>query len=285
MRIHARDSQSKFFMATSDIALESDQHASEAGHVVAIVPRAGHRIARVVSATKRGVDLVLETRDGFYTSGDPGMATDVVPSPGALYSLTAPDIVYTLPAARRIGPVAQWFGIPHVATLHINYDAREHARCDGLIAIASWQKARIPADVRDKVAVIHPWLPSGVQKALSDTAPDDVSALRQTWHADDSTFVFGSVGRLVSEKGMDVLVGAFRAAFPFGDEPVRLVIVGEGPQRSLLQDLAGRDSRIVLAGLRSDVARYYRAFDAFVSARGSSRSEWRSWRRWPPAFR
>jgi glycosyltransferase involved in cell wall biosynthesis len=65
---------------------------------------------------------------------------------------------------------------------------------------------------------------------------------------------------------MDVLVGAFRAAFPLGDEPVRLVIVGEGPQRSLLQDLAGRDSRIVLAGLQSDVARYYRAFDVLVSA-------------------
>jgi glycosyltransferase involved in cell wall biosynthesis len=180
----------------------------------------------------------------------------------------APDVVHTHlnPAARRIGSVAQWLGVPHVATLHINYDAREHARCDGLIAIASWQAARVPAEVRDKVVVIHPWLPSGVQKALADTAPDDVSALRQTWHADDSTFVFGSVGRLVPEKGMDVLVGAFRAAFPQGDEPVRLVIVGEGPQRSLLQDLAGRDPRIVLAGLQSDVARYYRAFDAFVSA-------------------
>ena len=54
----------------------------------------------------------------------------------------APDIVHTHlnPAARRVGPAAQWLGIPHVATLHINYDAREHARRDGLIAIASWQR-------------------------------------------------------------------------------------------------------------------------------------------------
>jgi glycosyltransferase involved in cell wall biosynthesis len=189
--------------------------------------------------------------------------------PVALYVVRrfSPDIVHTHlnPAARRIGPVAQWLGIPHVATLHINYDMREHARCDGLIAIASWQRARVPTELQDRVAVIHPWLPSGVQKALAHATSHDVSALRQTWLADDSTFVFGSVGRLVSEKGMDVLVGAFRAAFPFGDEPVRLVIVGEGPQRSLLQDLAGRDSRIVLAGLQSDVACYYLAFDAFVS--------------------
>src|SRR5260370_42307645 len=92
----------------------------------------------------------------------------------------------------------------------------------------------------------------------------DASDLRQTWLATDLTFLFGRVGRLVSEKGMDVLVGAFRAAFPFGNEPVRLVIVGEGPQRSLLQDLAGRDSRIVLAGLQPDVGCYYWAFDAFV---------------------
>jgi glycosyltransferase involved in cell wall biosynthesis len=110
-----------------------------------------------------------------------------------------PDIVHTHlnPAARRIGAVAKRLGTPHVATLHINYEAREHEPCDGLIAIASWQKARVPVKLQDKVAVIFPWLPSEVQTALSDATPDGSSALRQEWSADDATAVFGSVGRLV----------------------------------------------------------------------------------------
>jgi glycosyltransferase involved in cell wall biosynthesis len=178
-----------------------------------------------------------------------------------------PDIVHTHlnPAARRIGAVAKRLGIAHVATLHINYEAREHEGCDGLIAIASWQKARVPVELQDKVAVIFPWLPSEVRTALSDATPDGATALRHEWGADDAT-VFGSVGRLVSEKGMDVLIAAFRMAFPRGDERVRLVIVGEGPQRSRLQELADGDGRIVLGGATFEVAAFYRAFDVFVSA-------------------
>ena len=65
---------------------------------------------------------------------------------------------------------------------------------------------------------------------------------------------------------MDVLIAAFRMAFPRGDERVRLVIVGEGPERSRLQELAGGDGRIVLSGATFEVAAFYRAFDVFVSA-------------------
>ncbi len=70
------------------------------------------------------------------------------------------------------------------------------------------------------------------------------------------------------EKGMDVLVQAFRAAFPRGDEPARLVIVGGGPtdQTALVQNLASGDSRITLSGPPPDIALYYRAFDTYVSA-------------------
>jgi glycosyltransferase involved in cell wall biosynthesis len=179
-----------------------------------------------------------------------------------------PHIVHTHldPAARRIGGVARRRGIPHVATLHLNFSAPEYGACDGLVCIADWQRKTLPADFAGSVAVIRNWLPAAVTDALSVVTADTVADLRRQWRADDQGVVFGSVGRLVPEKGMDALVRGFRQAFPKGLEPVRLVIVGDGPQRGALHELAAADTRIVLAGAQANVAPFYRAFDTYVSA-------------------
>src|ERR1700716_3163264 len=108
-----------------------------------------------------------------------------------------PDIVHSHlnPAGRRVGGVAQKLGIPHVATLHIDYEPREHAGCDGPIAAAA------------------------MHAALARTTPAERAELRETWGVDHATMVIGSIGRLMPVKGMDLLVRAFRLAFPHGDEP------------------------------------------------------------------
>lgn len=178
-----------------------------------------------------------------------------------------PDIVHSHlnPAARRVGREAQRLGIPHVATLHLTYAARELGDCDGLICISDWQPATLDG-FSGEVTVVNNWLPGAVKDALDATTEQQVLALRRSWHADEKTFVFGSVGRLVPEKGMDRLVRAFRAAFPAGDENVLLVIVGAGPQLDELQSLAKGDARITFAGAQENVAPSYLSFDAFVSA-------------------
>jgi glycosyltransferase involved in cell wall biosynthesis len=177
-----------------------------------------------------------------------------------------PEIVHTHldPAARRIGRVARALGVPHIATLHLNFSAREYGACDGLVLIANWQRRNVPHDFAGLVTVVHNWLPASVAQALRKVTDDEVARLRHEW-GDDKTFVFGTVGRLVPEKGVDILVRAFRRAFPQPDAPVRLVIVGGGPERAALQELADSDSRIFFAGARPDVAVFYRAFDAYVS--------------------
>jgi glycosyltransferase involved in cell wall biosynthesis len=182
----------------------------------------------------------------------------------------APDIVHSHlnPAARRVGSVAQRMGLPHVATIHIRYEKREHSGCDGLICYAHWQKAEIGPEFRGEAVVVPAWLPVAIHAALARVTPAEVAELRRSWRADDRTVVLGSIGRLMPEKGMDVLVRAFRAAFPQGDEPVRLVIVGGGPpeQAQALQALIGGDPRITVSGPPPDIALYYRAFDTYVSA-------------------
>jgi glycosyltransferase involved in cell wall biosynthesis len=179
----------------------------------------------------------------------------------------APDVVHTHlnPAARRVGREAQRLDVPHVATLHLTYAEQEVGDCDGLICISEWQRATL-GDFDGEVAVVHNWLPVAVSEALDTTTEQQVFDLRTSWQAGEKTFVFGSVGRLMPEKGMDKLVRAFRAAFPRGHEKVLLVIVGAGPQHDDLTQLAGGDPRIILAGAQENVAPYYLSFDAFVSA-------------------
>jgi glycosyltransferase involved in cell wall biosynthesis len=179
-----------------------------------------------------------------------------------------PELVHTHlnPAGRRIGRVAQKLGIPHIATLHLAYESREHAGCDGLIAIASWQRAHIGPEFRGQCAVVWNWLPAAIDAALARVTPAERADLRRRRLADEACMVFGSVGRLMPAKGMDVLVRAFRLAFPRGDEPVRLVLLGDGPQRGELERCAAGDDRIVLMQSLPEVAALYRGFDVYVSA-------------------
>lgn len=190
------------------------------------------------------------------------------PYAGRLIDRFKPDLVHTHlePAARRVGMVAERMGVPHVATLHLDYSPREHGTCDGVICVAEWQRASIPATHRGVVHTVHNWLPARVAQAVAGTDGVVIARLRQSWTAGDNTTVFGSVGRLLPEKGMDVLVEAFLNAFPRGDEDVRLVIVGDGAQRSVVEAQAIAEPRIVLAGWQDEVAPFYGAFDTYASA-------------------
>lgn len=104
---------------------------------------------------------------------------------------------------------------------------------------------------------------NGVDTSLY--ASGDGSMLRNTLAAPDE-FLIGTVGRLAKAKNHPRLVEA-AALLRDAGVPVRVVIVGEGPERGATEArIADLDmgSRITLVGERDDVPDLLAAFDVFV---------------------
>jgi glycosyltransferase involved in cell wall biosynthesis len=79
-------------------------------------------------------------------------------------------------------------------------------------------------------------------------------------------FTVGSVGRLSEEKGYKYLIEAVRKLGMEGVD-ARLLILGEGPQRSELERLVGEfgiGDRVLLPGYRNDAKRYIHLMAVFV---------------------
>ena len=101
----------------------------------------------------------------------------------------------------------------------------------------------------------------GVDTALFDPVRRS-PALRAAWGANDDTLVVTCVGRLAAEKNLGLLVRAFESMSARGAD-VRLVLVGDGPQRA---ELSQRCPSAVFAGQRAgeDLAAHYASADFFV---------------------
>jgi glycosyltransferase involved in cell wall biosynthesis len=149
-------------------------------------------------------------------------------------------------------------GVPHVATLHIDLDGRHYLRTDGLCCISPWQVEKVVGEGYAGTVfqipnslVPHPRITPGRRaelRAIAGAAPGD--------------FLVGGVGRLAHGKGFDVLIEALRVArLP----ATRLVIVGEGSERSRLERLAA-GLPVTFTGFRNDAKDWFQALDLFVSA-------------------
>ena len=90
--------------------------------------------------------------------------------------------------------------------------------------------------------------------------PEQVAEARRVLGIPSDAFVIGSVGRLAHVKGYDRLLRAFAGLCGRGDvgsaeRTLRLVLVGDGPERGALEALAaelGVTDRVVFAGYRDD---------------------------------
>ena len=84
----------------------------------------------------------------------------------------------------------------------------------------------------------------------------------------EGKLLIGAIGRLVSQKGMDYFLRAAREALRVIPE-LSFVIVGDGPDRSKLEQLAkelGIETELTFAGSRSDMPGVYASLDLFALA-------------------
>jgi len=72
-------------------------------------------------------------------------------------------------------------------------------------------------------------------------------------------FTVGTVARLSPEKNIPMVLACAKAM-----PDATFVIVGDGPQAAVLRGMASSLGNVVFAGRRTDVERFYAAFDAFL---------------------
>ncbi len=101
-------------------------------------------------------------------------------------------------------------------------------------------------------------------------APEQRSALRARFGFDDRTFLGVFVGRLGREKSVDLLLRYWRDCIS-PEENIRLLVVGEGPSREELEQLAAEleiQNMVVFAGkiLHEEIPPYLEICDFYITA-------------------
>jgi glycosyltransferase involved in cell wall biosynthesis len=169
-----------------------------------------------------------------------GKATPCIYTPHAFITLN-PDLAY---GARFAYRTAEWL-LSYLANVIICVSEQEfaHARSMG-----------IPAS---KLSMVH--------NGIRPLAAVDRHAMRAELRLAQNDICVGFVGRLSAQKSVDRLMHAFAAAL-HDDLSLRLVIVGDGPDRPALEELArtlGVGPRVIFTGSRNG-ADAMAAFDIFA---------------------
>jgi glycosyltransferase involved in cell wall biosynthesis len=197
-----------------------------------------------------------------------------------LWSLQRPDVVHiategplgwsALQAARHLKlPVSsdfrtnfhaygQHYRIGWLAKPILAYLRKFHNRAQCTMVPTEALRAQLSASGFERVTVVS----RGVDTRLFDPQRRS-AALRRTWGAGDDDLVLAYGGRLAAEKNLGAVLAAHDALRESMGDAVKLVFVGDGPQRA---ELAARCPQAVFAGQRGgeDLAAHYASADLFL---------------------
>ncbi|WP_207477567.1 glycosyltransferase [Arenibaculum pallidiluteum] len=269
-------------------------------HVITTINRGGaenHLAELVRGQVKRGQDVAVAflKGDGYWARTFEEMGVRVYPLKLLHYGDIAPlrtlrrlireldpDIVHAhMPPAEVYARLAL-IGDRHTRFVITKHNDEPFARLPGSTRLARWTAARaariiVISQAVERYFADRPWrlpsermsvIPYGLDAEPFDTVGhDQVQALRQSWGVAEGVPVFGTVARLVRQKGLDVLLTAFARACAELGPGARLVMVGSGPLEGELRaqaDGLGVGSQVIWAGQRTDVPLHMKAFDAFA---------------------
>jgi len=197
----------------------------------------------------------------------------------ALLARIAPDVVHTHGYRADVlhGGAARALGIPTLSTVHGFTGGGWRNRFYETLQRRALRRAGAVAAVSRRMGAelarggIRPGRLHVIPNAWSPGAPPAPRAeARRALGIPDHVFAVGWVGRVSREKGLDVLVDALPLLAAL---PVRLVVLGDGPERGAVAARAARlgvAERIDWRGAVHGAGRWMAAFDAWVL---SSRTE------------
>lgn len=214
------------------------------------------------------------------TGGDPLRVPRVAQGVYSLLKRGGFDLVHTQGYFADICglPVARLLGLPGISTCHGFIDNDRKLKTYNFLDKCSLRLCRsviaVSEGIRDEL-VRSGLLASRIAVIPNAVAPPcgggaALEALRQQRRGSlglgANEPVVGYLGRLSEEKGLVHLIEAI-AAMRSASTPVRLLLVGDGPQRAALErqvQTLGLDGLVVFAGFQTDAETWLPAFDIFA---------------------
>ncbi len=163
--------------------------------------------------------------------------------------------------------------VPHIATSHgfINTGKklRLYNRIDCLALRISERVIAVSESIRDELvhAGVRPERVTVIPNAAgAGTQASGNGRVRQLLGLGREEIIAGYAGRLSIEKGLAYLLEAVRILNGRG-ERLRLLILGDGPERGVLEEMArmkGIADMVIFAGFQADVEEWLGSMDIFV---------------------
>jgi len=251
--------------------------------------RVGHRLGQRVSIIcleRRGPLAERVEELGGHVDclhKPPGLRFELIDRLAAAFRRLRPAVVHThqIGSLFYAGPAARLARVP--VLVHTEHGVEEYGRprkrwlgrlaglhADRFYCLTEAMRTAVVARrvvPAHRARVIH----NGIDTASFQT-PTDPLETRRALGIPEQALVIGTVGRLTEVKQQDLLLRAF-ARVQARVANAHLLLLGDGPLRGALQDLAGHmrlGDRVHFAGFRPHSAPYLRAMDVFAL---TSRSE------------
>jgi glycosyltransferase involved in cell wall biosynthesis len=137
----------------------------------------------------------------------------------------------------------------------VSPEVRDELVALGVAPASKFRVIRLGIELANRIS------PNGTAKAET----------RRVMGVPDNRFLVGWIGRMTGVKRTDVLLKGFRALRDEGVDAV-LCMVGDGPDRSAVEELAGELGIVrdcLFAGYQEEVGPFFAAFDVFVLPSGN----------------
>lgn len=256
--------------------LETVVHALARGHA-----DAGHRVTVLAASDDEAACRFLDRFTATLVQTESlrvrgrGYGAERVAARSALQRIM-PDVVHTHGLRSDVidAAAARDLGLATMSTVHGYTDATLKLRMYGLLQRANLHRFDAVIAVSTPLARrLAPYVPASRLHVIpngyiAEHAAADRLIARSRLGVHDKRFLVGWVGRLTPEKAPAVGVAAFaRMAHVAERVGVELAVIGDGPERARVEQLAGElgvAPRVRFHGTRADAPMLMAAFDALM---------------------